>query len=202
MESNNQLLIFARAPRVGSVKTRLAQTVGPQRACELYEMLLRTLVSQLGKLESVTVCFAPDDGEADLRRYFPERWHYRPQRGPDLGARLEHAINEALANGASKVAVIGSDCPDVTPADISATWTALEKNDVVFGPAKDGGYWLIGMKRAHPTLFREIDWGTEKVLAQSQFRAHESGLKTALLRPLPDIDTASDWQAYQNRSLP
>jgi rSAM/selenodomain-associated transferase 1 len=192
----NVLVVFAKAPRVGSVKSRLAHSVGAERACEIYELLLRTAAAQLAAMERVTVCFAPDDGEADLRRYFPERWQYRPQHGVDLGSRLEHAINEAFEQGADKVAVIGSDCPDVTAADIADAWAALKKNDVVFGPARDGGYWLIGMKRAQPALFRGIDWGTEKVLAQSQARAQEAGLKIALLRTLADIDTTADWEAF------
>src|SRR6188768_841009 len=83
-EKNTSLLVFARAPRVGSVKTRLAETVGPARACEIYETLLRTVAAKLRSLESVTVCFAPNDGEADLRRYFPDTWTYRPQCGTDL----------------------------------------------------------------------------------------------------------------------
>ncbi len=182
------------------MKSRLAETVGPVRACEIYEVLLRTVAARLAGIESATVCFAPDDAEADLRRYFPECWQYCPQQGTDLGSRLEHAINEAFQHGAAKVVVIGSDCPDVSAADISDARAALEKNDVVFGPAQDGGYWLIGMKKAQPALFRGIAWGTEKVLDQSQARAEEAGLEIALLRTLADIDTAADWYAYEIRS--
>ena len=181
------------------VKTRLAETVGPARACETYEMLLRTVAANLRALD-VTVCFTPDDGEAALRRSFPDGWRYRPQRGADLGARLEHAIAESCENGASKVAVIGSDCPYLNADDIADAWQMLESNDVVFGPAKDGGYWLIAMKRTHPALFRDIEWGTKNVLSQSQNRARESGLKVGLLRTLADIDTAADWAAYETRS--
>ena len=190
------LLVFAKAPRPGSVKTRLANTLGPERACEIYEVLLRTLAAQLGHLQGVTVCFAPDDAEPDLRRYFPEHWRYRPQRGDDLGARLNHAISEAFEHGASKVAVIGADCPRVTPGDIADASHAHEHDDVVFGPAHAGGYWLIAMNQPHPTLFRAIDWGTANVLAQSQTRAREARLKTGLLRSLADIDTAADWDSY------
>ena len=183
------------------VKTRLAETVGAARAFEIYEMLLRTVAVNLRALD-VTVCFAPDDGEADLRGSFPERWRYRPQRGGDLGARLKHAIAESCENGASKVAVIGSDCPYLNADDIADAWQMLESNDVVFGPAKDGGYWLIAVKRAHRALFHEIDWGTGKVLEQSQKRAQASRLKVGLLRTLADIDTAADWAAYCSAVVP
>ena len=192
----NQLLIFAKAPRVGLVKTRLAISVGPQRACDIYERLLRTLSVRLSAVEKATVCFAPDDAEPELRPFFPAHWRYYPQRGSDLGARLENAICHAFNQGASKVAVIGSDCPDLNSDDIANAWQKLDRSDVVFGPATDGGYWLIGMTHPHADLFRAIEWGTAKVLEQSRSRARDAHLKVALLRSLADIDTAEDWQAY------
>ena len=192
----NELLIFAKAPRPGFVKTRLAQTLGNDQACEAYQQLLRTIASNLAALTSVTVCYSPADAERDLRSYLPSHWRYRPQKGSDLGARLHHAITDAFEQGSSKVAVIGSDCPYLTCHDISQAWESLKECDVVFGPANDGGYWLVGAKRPHAELFSGIGWGTNAVLNQSRVRAEYLGLKVALLRELSDVDTAADWQAF------
>lgn len=196
MEGLNELLIFAKAPRPGLVKTRLAETLGQEAACEAYQKLLRTIASNLAALANVTVCYSPADAEHELRPYFPVHWRYRPQQGADLGARLHHAITAAIEQRASKVAVIGSDCPYLNSQDIAQAWESLDKSDVVFGPANDGGYWLVGAKRPHAGLFNRIDWGTNAVLKQSLGRAKHLGLKVALLRKLSDIDTAADWQAF------
>jgi rSAM/selenodomain-associated transferase 1 len=198
----NELLIFAKAPRPGFVKTRLAETLGKGQACQVYQQLLRTISSSLATIPRVTVCYSPADAPDELRSYFPSHWRFRPQRGSDLGARLHDAIATSFTSGANKAAVIGSDCPYITPDDISQTWLALDHHDLVFGPALDGGYWLIGANRPHPDLFNNVDWGTSTVLNQSLACAQKLNLKVALLRKLSDIDTEADWRAFTSNSTP
>jgi rSAM/selenodomain-associated transferase 1 len=195
----NHLLLFARAPRPGHVKTRLAQTLGKQKACEAYQQLLQALSSQLGSLKNVTVYHSPPDAAAELRPFFPAHWLYTPQQGPDLGARLHHAFSVSF-NHATRVCVIGSDCPYLTTEDIEKSWSLLDRHDLVLGPAHDGGYWLIGLKQPQPHLFHQINWGTNEVLQQTLDRARDLQLKVSLLRELSDIDTEADWRDYTARS--
>ena len=95
---------------------------------------------------------------------------------------------------------IGSDCPDVTVADVEAAWEALQSHDVVLGPARDGGYWLIGLKEPRPSLFDGIAWGTDAVFAQTFDRCRAAGLVVHQLRQLDDIDTEEDWRRFLERA--
>jgi len=195
----NRLLIFAKAPRPGLAKTRLAAALGDETACGAYRVLLEALAAQLHEIHEahpVTVCFAPEEAEAELRPFFPASWQFAPQRGAGLGERLADACARAFAAGAAKVLVIGADCPFVDPRDIAEGFAALERAPLVFGPATDGGYWLMGMSRLHAGVFEGIDWGTGAVLRQSLERAADLGLRAELLRTLADIDTAEDWFEY------
>lgn len=105
-------------------------------------------------------------------------------------------MGAAFEAGAERVAVIGSDCPYVLVEDAEQAWRVLDKHDVVFGPANDGGYWLVAAKQLHAGLFAGIDWGSASVLEQSLARARNLGLKTALLRQLSDVDTERDWLGF------
>lgn len=193
-----RLIIFARAPRLGSVKTRLAQEIGEAAALAAYEKLLRDLSANLAALSDVTVLFTPSDAESDLSPYFPRGWSFAPQEGRDLGASLTQAF--AATNSGSKTVVIGSDCPQVSTKDVEAAFEALDRNDLVLGPATDGGYWLAGLKSAQPRLFQGINWSTATVLQETLDRAAELNLRTALLRELRDVDTAADWEDYLART--
>jgi len=198
-----QLMIFVKAPRRGTVKTRLARAIGQEAACGAYQKMVEELVARLASLSSVELRFTPDDAVTEIRQWRGRHWQMRPQGEGDLGQRLERAFADAFANGAHYVAVIGSDCPSITPDDIRAAWASLQTNDVVIGPARDGGYWLIGLREPRPALFQTIDWSTNKVLKQTLGRARARNLKVELLRELSDVDTESDWLEFldQNRRL-
>lgn len=193
----NQLIIFTKAPRIGMVKTRLAQAIGPEEAASAYKELLTEIGKRLASISSATVWYSPADAEMELRPFFPAHWRFRAQAGKNLGDRMRNAFADAFAEGAAKVVIIGSDCPYLLTKDIREAWNELDQKEVVFGPAEDGGYWLVGAKVVHPRLFEEIDWGTETVLQESLRRARELSLRIGLLRILSDIDTAEDWSAYQ-----
>src|SRR6266850_6808814 len=201
--ASTHLIIFVKAPRRGSVKTGLARAIGAEAACEAYQKMVEELVERLATIPTVELRFTPDDAVTEIRQWRRDNWHLRPQGEGDLGQRLERAFADAFARGAQYVVVIGSDCPMITPDDIRSAWTVLETNDVVLGPAQDGGYWLIGLGEPRPALFQSIDWSTDKVLKQTLRRARARNLKVELLRELRDVDTESDWLEFleQNRRL-
>ena len=194
--SDCRLIIFLKAPRAGEVKTRLASELGPTGALHAYERLVATLLDGLAPLERVELRFAPDDAAVEIARWLRKGWSAQAQGTGDLGERLCRAFREAFESGARRVAIIGSDCPDVMPADIEAAWAALATHDVVFGPAVDGGYWLVGLRALHESIFREIRWSTSSVLAETLAICQRNGLTVHRLRELHDVDTAEDWQRF------
>ena len=191
-----RLIIFVKAPRPGFVKTRLAKSIGPDEACAAYRRLAETLFDSLGTLPNVELRHAPDDAPEEIAPWLRPGWMLAPQGSGDLGDRLKNAFASAFNDGCDQVAIIGSDCPAVTPDDIQSTWEALIDNDLVLGPAHDGGYWLVALRDAYPELFSEIDWSTPRVLAQTLVAAKTSDLSVAQLRPLTDIDTLDEWRQF------
>ena len=114
----------------------------------------------------------------------------------DLGQRLQRAFQESFDSGAKRVVIIGSDCPAIVAADIQMAWSALVTNEVVLGPATDGGYWLIGMRAIHAGLFKKIPWSTEAAFATTLSRIREKELSCHVLRELSDIDFREDWEKF------
>src|SRR5437879_2438726 len=194
--SCEKLFVFMRAPRPGTVKTRLAKAIGMEAACAAYRRLVETLLKQLRNIRAVELCFSPDDAAAEIRSLLEEDWNSRPQGGGDLGQRLQSAFERAFATGVKRAVIIGSDCPAITAEDIHEAWRSLRTHDVVLGPATDGGYWLIGLKRPQPQLFRDIPWSTERVFIETTKRIRQAGLSVQLLRELQDVDTEAEWRRF------
>lgn len=191
-----QLIVLIKAPRPGFTKTRLAREIGPVEAARAAVQIADHLFARLRTLRDVEIRFTPDEARAEIQRWLQPGWHARPQGDGSLGERLRRSAAESFARGVQRVALIGSDCPYVTPGDIEEAWAHLDAHDVVLGPATDGGYWLIALRADHPRLFERIDWGSASVLNQTQERAVELGLRVRLLYSYSDIDTAADWRAY------
>ena len=194
--SEERLFIFLKAPRPGAVKTRLAESIGASEAAAAYQILVETLLAKLALLSDVQLRFSPDDALSEIEPWLRPHWQARAQGEGDLGQRLERAFGEAFTEGVNRVVVIGSDCPELTAEDIRAAWAALARDDLVLGPAKDGGYWLIGLKSRQPSLFHSMPWSTDKVLEETLDRARHSGLTFKLLRELSDVDTEQDWLSF------
>jgi uncharacterized protein len=192
-----RLILFVKAPRIGTVKTRLAATLGPAAACDAYRQLTETLLTGLIGLTPVEVRFSPDDGGAEIQGWVKPGWTSAPQGAGDLGERMGRAFADAFARGERRVVLIGSDCPEVTAGDIVEAWSRLEEADVVLGPATDGGYWLIGLRGPQPMLFDQMPWSTAAVLAETLRRAEVAGLTVSRLRTLTDVDTEADWNAWR-----
>jgi hypothetical protein len=189
-----------KAPRVGRVKTRLAAAIGARQACAAYRLLTRTLLGHLSELAEVELRYTPDEAAPEIEPWRRAGWQSQPQGCGDLGTRLQRAFADAFQNSAERVAIIGSDCPEVTAQDIDAAWSALKTFDVALGPARDGGYWLIGLRQPQPELFDGLAWSTSAVLPQTLQRAHAAGLSVHLLRKLADVDCESDWREFRARS--
>lgn len=192
----DHLIVFLKAPRPGTVKTRIAATAGREKACAIYRELVETLLSGLGSLAAVELRFWPDEAGEEIKPWLREGWTSAPQGDGDLGDRLLRAFASAFAAGARRVVIIGSDCPAVETADVHSAWRELSSHDLVVGPAVDGGYWLIGLRAPQPELFDEMAWSSDQVLAVTLQRARGLGRRIQLLRLLNDIDTEADWNAY------
>ena len=191
-----RLVVFVKAPRAGFVKTRLARSLGADKACTAYRRLVDRLFARLRGLHNVELRFAPDDAEAEIQPWLAPGWTHARQGTGDLGERLVHAFGEGFKQSVRRVVVIGSDCPEVTVEDIRSAWRALASHDVVLGPACDGGYWLIGLRAPRSELFEGIPWSTPQVYAETELRARRAGLSICKLRELSDVDTLEDWRKF------
>jgi rSAM/selenodomain-associated transferase 1 len=196
---DEKLIVFVKAPHVGAVKTRLARSIGPAAACDAYRALVETLLGHIGRLENVELRFTPDNAANEINPWLKRKWQAEPQGAGDLGQRLHRALEAAFVDGARRVVVIGSDCPDVSAEDIEMAWSVLKEHDLVLGPATDGGYWLIGLRQAQPALFQNISWSTTTVFQETLTRARAARLSVKLLRELSDVDTDQQWREFLKR---
>lgn len=190
------LLIFARRPIPGKVKTRLSPPLSPREATDLYQCMLEDVLENTSVLCNVDRLLFFDPGD-DAEVFFQERYpgpRLFPQQGDGLGERLEHAFGVAFAMGYDAVAVIGTDSPDLPSGHVRDAFRCLEeeKADVVFGPATDGGYYLVASRKPHCGLFRGIPWSTGEVLVKSERNADSLGLTTVRLEVWHDLDTVDD----------
>ncbi len=189
MKEKNLLIIFTRNPELGKCKTRLAATIGDQSALEIYQFLLQHTV-HITKELNVTkeVHYSLKIRENDL--WDSKVYSKRQQFGTDLGIRMEYAFEKGFESGFKNIIIIGSDMYDLQQIDLENAFRVLETHDFVIGPAKDGGYYLLGMKSLHPTIFKNKTWGTETVLKNTLQDIQNENTK--LLEERNDIDVYED----------
>ncbi|MEI7695958.1 MAG: TIGR04282 family arsenosugar biosynthesis glycosyltransferase [Chlorobium sp.] len=185
------LVIFTKNPVKGEVKTRLARSVGEQKALEVYETLREhtarvTEVVDAGRL----VYYSRFVPFSDLFR--TEKFIPRLQKGDDLGERMFHAIKEGFEAGFAHVVLIGTDCYELSYTILNEAFSALERHDAVIGPATDGGFYLIGLNRVLPELFLDRQWSTPEVFRETATRLQRFAIEYELLTELSDIDTFED----------
>lgn len=188
------IIIFIRNPELGKVKTRLATSVGDDKALHIYVELLRhtrevcsEVVCNRYLYYSDTINHTDDWSDALFIK--------RLQSSGDLGVKMQSAFEEVL-NETDKVIIIGSDSPQISPDYINGAYEALDNHDVVIGPTYDGGYYLLGMKKMHKSLFQDIAWSTESVFDQTVAKFNKESLSYKVLDQLADIDYAEDWKKW------
>jgi rSAM/selenodomain-associated transferase 1 len=187
--------LFAKEPRPGHVKTRLAAETSPGWAAEVAEAFLRDAVLRLGGVDARRVlAFAPAGAEPYFTNVVGDRFALTPQAEGDLGRRLAMFFREQFAGGAGALVVVGSDSPTVPLTFVEEAFERLADADVVLGPATDGGYYLIGTSREVAGLFDDIAWGSSRVLCETVNRVASDGGRLAVLPPWYDVDTLNDWQ--------
>ena len=203
----NHLGLFAKFWQPGTVKTRLAKSIGNQAACTVYRCFVNHLLDRHQSTgDSRCVVFSPPEKQSDFRDAIDDAWDLSPQSSGDLGVRMGTYFDSQLkqmaqdsnsdaAGGISKVVVIGADCPLLDPAIISTAFDLLDQAPVVIGPSRDGGYCLIAMNNQLgkvPDLFSGVDWGTSTVLDQTLEHLARQKIDYRLLEPLNDVDEIED----------
>lgn len=191
----NVLGLFARQPLPGAVKTRLAASLGPEKAARLYAAFLTDLVERIqvtGDRRLLGYTPAGEEAVGYFRRLTAGRYELWEQPPGDLGGRITAFFAEAFARGAQRAVLIGSDSPTLPEEFIERAFQALRKSDCVLGPTADGGYYLIGLRAPQPALFRDIPWGEEGVLSCTVQRLQEQRLRLHLLPVWYDVDLEGD----------
>jgi uncharacterized protein len=200
------LIIFAKEPRPGQVKTRLSPILSPEAAAQLYHSFLLDILEEMVRVPEVrlAVAFSPPEAQALLGGLAPPGTDLFPQEGADLGERMARAFARSFAAGFSPVMLRGSDVPDLPAAVISEAREVLAagRAQVVLGPATDGGYYLVGLTEPQPRLFQGPAWSSATVLTDTLGLARQLGLRVHLLPPWADIDSCDDLRTFLNRTGP
>ncbi|MEW5929993.1 MAG: TIGR04282 family arsenosugar biosynthesis glycosyltransferase [Gemmatimonadota bacterium] len=190
---SDAVLVFVRAPEAGRVKTRLAADIGGGAALRVYVRLAEHALEQARAAGAeVRVHFTPADAGERVRAWLGPGAAYLPQADGDLGERMRAAFDAAFAAGFRRVVIIGSDLPGLSAGLLRRAFALLDAGEAVLGPARDGGYWLLGLRRPVPEVFRGIAWSTDGVLAATLERLRAAGIEPALLEVLSDVDEAGD----------
>lgn len=193
-----RVLVFARAPVAGRVKTRLARDVGDARALALYRTLgalvLQALTAAPDRPYQLVVRVTPDDALDAVRAWIPGADAYEPQGDGDLGARLARGTRDAFQRGHRAVVLVGTDCPAVTDGRVREALQGLDTHDAVLGPARDGGYYLLALAREIP-VFEGVPWSTAAVAEHTRARLRAAGASWCELPVETDVDTVADLPA-------
>jgi rSAM/selenodomain-associated transferase 2/rSAM/selenodomain-associated transferase 1 len=201
-----RLMVFTRFPEPGKAKTRLIPALGAKGAARLQRQMTEHVMAAAAKLSNrpgLTIEVRHEGGSTGLMQaWLGPQYSYRQQGAGDLGRRMARAFEAAFRNATGTAVIIGSDIPGISADIIQQTFEGLQKNDLVFGPAHDGGYYLIGIKNTIPPetfvrLFDSIKWGSGEVLAQTLQTARESGMRFIQLESLGDVDRPADLHVWQ-----
>ena len=197
------VLLFIRAPELGRVKTRLERKIDIATVLVLYRLFVEDIIETLtaGGYD-VIVFFSPPHKGSAIQEWLGDRIPVQPQTGGTLGERMRNAFSNVFATGVGKAVLIGSDFPDLDIRIIDEAFGSLQEKDVAIGPAKDGGYYLIGFKKTacYEKVFAGVDWGTAHVFQQTMRHIHDAGLRDHVLPVWQDIDTQEDLVAFYHRS--
>ncbi|MCW7493330.1 TIGR04282 family arsenosugar biosynthesis glycosyltransferase [Leptospira sp. 2 VSF19] len=192
----NTLIIFAKQPKLGKVKTRLASSVGEEKALGIYFELLEITKKITSAIDVQKIVYW-DEFRDDSPNEFEFEYQKKVQETGDLGFKMEKAFQNEFKDGARKIIIIGTDCPFLTKEIIENAYSRLNDFDFVLGPALDGGYYLLGMKEYFPFVFRSIPWSTENVLSLTMNLIQKNNKTVTLLEELCDIDDINDFNLWK-----
>jgi rSAM/selenodomain-associated transferase 1 len=197
------ILVFVKLPEAGKVKARLSTDLNEDTVCRLYKFFVLDLLDTLRKLRhTFRICFYPADAEAEMADWLGRDLFYIPQAGKDLGERMKNAFIHTFSQGYSEVLLIGSDIPDLPGPLIEEAFEGLKNNEVVIGPAFDGGYYLIGFRKNTflPGIFQGMHWGTDTVFAKTMEIFKRNRCRVHALTKWRDVDRLDDLRALFDRN--
>ncbi len=198
--NRNLLIILTKNPVLGKAKTRLASTIGAQKALEIYKLLLEKTRNEASKTKSDKVVYYSDFiDKTDLWSNNDFQKKLQPEGG--LGHKISSAFKEGFAAGYENICIIGSDCYDLTSEHLESAFDLLETHQAVLGPAVDGGYYLLGLTKYTPELFTNKDWSTDSVASDTISDFQQLGMSYNLLVQLNDVDTEADLGNWANTVL-
>lgn len=201
--NGGKILVFARAPVPGKAKTRLIPALGPEGAAGLHAQLVtQTLNTVCGLDENPVELWCTPDTHHDFFQSCSKEFNIKLhlQQGEDLGARMHHAFSSALHNHSWGI-LLGTDCPNLSTDDLTQAINAMQSGaEAVVGPAFDGGYYLLGLRKPATTLFENMPWGTGEVLDLTLQKLHKLGIKPASISWQQDLDRPEDLKCFD--SLP
>lgn len=190
------LVVMAKAPVPGTVKTRLVPPLTYEQAAELYRALLLDQLRHLRTIDSVEryLAYAPADVEAMMREFGGADYRYMPQRGAELGERMKNVFDDLWQRGHKRIALVGSDLPALPTQIICQAFERIagDERRVVLGPSQDGGYYLVGMNQATPEIFENMIWSHDQVLAQTTARLNALNVSFTMLPIWYDLDSMED----------
>ncbi|AFZ12427.1 Protein of unknown function DUF2064 [Crinalium epipsammum PCC 9333] len=203
--ATESLIIFTRYPEPGKTKTRLIPALGAEGAANLGRKMTEHTLNQVKELQSlrliaVAVYFAGGNTQL-MQQWLGSDLRYQCQGEGDLGSRMALAFANAFEEGSKSVVIIGTDCPSLKPKLMEDAFKTLSQHDLVLGPAQDGGYYLIGLRRFIPELFTGINWGTSSVLQQTVTIGKQLDLALAYLPTLADVDRPEDLSVLHQTNL-
>ncbi len=204
MSSRRTLIVFAKLPRPGEVKTRLGFEIGMDQACATYDAFAQHAFSLAEKVMeggiSVSVHFVNNAPEAEIKRWVGRPFSFFPQQGATLGDRMENAFHKAFDDGAAQAVIIGTDVPELDSTTVMRGFEQLDTHDITIGPSSDGGYYLLGMRSPGYDVFSGIQWSTERVYTETLRHIEHMRLRYAVLPVFSDIDTLEQYEAFRRRT--
>jgi len=200
MKKDKAIIVFARHPVIGKVKTRLAKTMGDEFAASFYKVCAEHTFTEVEKTVGTGLfLFCSEKNEIEkLKNWGGEHFTYYVQRRGDLGLRMLNAFRSVFKEGHNQAVIIGTDTPDINSGLIQQAFSELNNHEYVIGPSNDGGYYLLGMKSPAIDLFTGIEWSTDSVFNKTikKFKCKNAAFK--VLNVLNDIDTEKDLKKWYN----
>lgn len=192
------LIIFQKNAVLGKVKTRLSVDVGDEAAMDIYQQLVRYTHEVCRSVPVQKFLFYSDFIPDDISE-FDQDYQFEVQSGNDLGSRMRNAFQRLFSKGYGKIIILGTDCGELESEIVINAFELLDQNEVVIGPARDGGYYLLGMNKMNAGLFEEIPWSTEMVLFLTMEKLEKQNISYELLEILSDVDRIEDWKKLKKK---